>query len=380
MKKEAGLYIHIPFCQNRCSYCDFYKVESKAIEDSYIDFLFKEALYYKEENKIKIDSLYFGGGTPSLLTVDQLQKLLNGLKNIYDFTENCEVTLETNPENIEEKKFLEFKKLGVNRLSIGIQSLDDKILELLSRRVLSKEILQKLEIVSQIDFDHLSFDLIVGAPFSKSEKLIQDLKMLLKYPFCHMSLYMLEIHPQTGLYQMVKEGLPLLDEEEVIDHFRSAVEFLKENNFNHYEISNFSKKGYECRHNLKYWKRDDYIGLGPSSHSYFRGYRTRNPDSIDLWKEALSKGEFPAEEIIKEEEKEKIENIIIFGLRLKEGIELALLEEYFKERERDYLKIEKLCESGLLILDGSKVFLSEEGFLVSNEVISFILSDNFRWK
>lgn len=380
MNKQTGLYIHIPYCQNRCVYCDFYKEKGEAIENDYVDFLLKEAQFYKEEKKIEVDTLYFGGGTPSLLTVNQFEKLLTKLSETFAFSQNCEITIETNPENIDQIKFNDFKNLGLNRLSIGIQNLDDKILELLSRKVSSKEILKNLEIISKIGFEHLSFDLIVGAPFSKKERLIEDLKTLVKFPFCHASLYMLEIHEETKLYEMVKEGLPLLDDEEIIDHFRSAAEFLLENNFNHYEISNFSKNGCECKHNLKYWKREDYIGLGPSSHSYFRGFRTKNPDSIDLWKNYLSKGEFPAEEIIKEEGIEKIENQIIFGLRLKEGIELCIIEEYYKEVESDYSKLAKLFETGLLVADGSRVFLSEEGFLVSNEVIKFILSDYFKWK
>lgn len=380
MSEKIGLYIHIPFCQNRCSYCDFYKEQSQNVEDEYIDFLIREALFYKEENKIEIDTIYFGGGTPSLLSPEQLSKLFEGLQEIFFFSENCEITLETNPENIEKKKFEEFKNIGVNRVSIGVQTLDDEILSLLSRKIQREEILKKIETIFKIGFNCLSFDIIIGAPLSDSEKTVRDIQTLLYFPFCHASLYILEIHKKTKLYEMAKSGLAILSEEEVADLFKTGGEFLKKNGFEHYEISNFCRKGCECRHNLKYWRGDEYVGLGPSSHSFFRGFRARNPSSIFLWKDALLRGDFPAEEIYKEENKEKLENKIIFGLRLKEGVEISLLDEYCSEGEGDFSKIEKLFEGGFLKKEGSRIFMSEEGFLVSNEVIAFILSDKYRWK
>jgi len=380
MSEPIGLYIHIPFCQNRCSYCDFYKEKSENVENEYIDFLIKEALFYKEDKRIEVDTIYFGGGTPSLLSPEQLNKLFEGLKEIFIFSENCEITLETNPENIEENKFKEFKIIGVNRFSIGIQSLHDEILSVLSRRISSKEILKKIETISKVGFDSLSFDIIIGAPFSDSEKTVVDLQTLVSFPFCHASLYILEIHKKTKLYEMIKNGLALLGEEETAEIFKTAAEFLKKSGFEHYEISNFCKKGCECRHNLKYWRGEDYIGIGPSSHSFFRGFRTKNPDSIGLWKNSLSKGDFPAEEIFKEEEAEKLENKIIFGLRLKEGVEISILEEYCSERGGDFSRIEKLFEGGFLKKEGSRISISEDGFLVSNEVITFILSDKYKWK
>lgn len=380
MNEKVGLYIHIPYCQNICSYCDFYKEKRENVADEYIDYLIKEALFYKEDKKIEIDTVYFGGGTPSLLSSDQMKKFFEELKKVFSFSENCEITMETNPENIEERKLQEFRNLGINRLSIGVQSLQNEVLRVLSRKISSEEILGKIEIVSKIFPDSLSFDLIIGAPFYDSIRTIMDIQTLISYPFCHASLYILEIHKKTRLYEMVKNGLSLVSEEETAKIFKTCAEFLKKNGFEHYEISNFCKKGCECRHNLKYWRGEDYIGIGPSSHSFFRGYRTKNPDSINLWKDALSKGDFPAEEIFKEEETEKLENKIIFGLRLKEGVEISVLEEYFRERGGEFSKIERLFESGYLKNEGSRISLSEEGFLVSTEVITFILSDNYKWK
>lgn len=380
MNTTTGLYIHIPYCANECSYCDFFKEKSHFIKSFYVDTLLKDALFYKDDEKIVIDTLYFGGGTPSLLTVDQLKKIVEGLKEIFELSPECEISLETNPENIEKEKFNDFKNLGINRISIGVQSLDDEILTILSRKVDSRQILKSLEIISEIGFEHLSFDLIIGAPFSNKEKIVKDLEILLKFPFCHSSLYFLELHTNTKLYKMVKNGIELPDEEEVAQSYEEAVEMLKLYGFEHYEISNFSKKGCQCKHNLKYWKRENYIGLGPSAHSFFRGFRVKNYNSIDLWVKLISSGELPAEEVYKESNLEMNENKIIFGLRLAEGVDLNLLKEYCSEREDVFSRVEKLIETKMLKEEGNRICLTERGFIVSNEVITFLLPSTYRWR
>lgn len=380
MNTNTGLYIHIPYCANECSYCDFFKEKNNCVESLYVDTLLKDALFYKEDEKIVVDTLYFGGGTPSLLTVEQLKKIVEGLKEIFEFSEECEITIETNPENIEKQKFIEFKKVGVNRISIGVQSLDDEILTILSRKVDSRQILKSLEIISEIGFEHLSFDLVIGAPHSDKDKVVKDLKTLLKLSFCHASLYLLELHWNTKLYKMVENGTNLPDEEEVAQSYEKAVEFLKLKGFEHYEISNFSKKGCQCKHNIKYWRRENYIGLGPSAHSFFRGFRVRNYNSIDLWEKLVSRGELPAEEVYRENHLEMKENKIIFGLRLAEGVDLSLVKEYCLESGNSFSKFEKLLETNMLKKEGNRICLTENGFLVSNEVIAFLLPVSYRCK
>lgn len=375
--KKTGLYIHIPFCENKCSYCNFYKEKASTIDDEFIDLLIKEALFYKEEEKIKVDTIYFGGGSPILLSPYQLEKIIFALKSIFELENDLEFTMEMNPETINEIKLSQFFDLGINRVSLGIQSLNNETLKILGRGTDEIQILKSLETIFKTKIKNVSFDLIIGAPFYELKKVLRDLKILLNYPFTHSSLYILEIHKGSPLYELVKSGLKLFDDDEISEIYLNASLFLKENEFIHYEISNFAKKGFFSRHNLKYWKQEEYIGLGPSSSSYFRGYRINNPKSLNDWSNSLRKGEYPAKTIRKEEEIEFLENKIIFGLRLKEGIEKDIFLRYFSYQSQGYEKIEKLINTGYLEECGENLFLTEIGFLLCNEVLSFILSDSY---
>jgi oxygen-independent coproporphyrinogen-3 oxidase len=378
LTEKSGLYIHVPFCFSQCSYCDFYKKKAERVEDGYVGLVLKEASLYKEEEKIPLDTLYFGGGTPSLLEPPQLGRLSEGLGEVFEIGEGSEITIEANPETLTKEKLEGYRALGINRLSLGVQSLRDEVLAALSRNVGSEGVLGKLEIISGIGFDSLSCDLILGAPGSSSRDVQEDLGTLLRFPFDHVSLYMLDLHRGTRLYEQVKGGLSLPGEEEVMESYRGAAEFLKQAGFIHYEISNFAKKGKESRHNLKYWKREWTVALGPSAHGYFRGTRTKNPASLDEWSEKLERGEFPYEESFEETPEEKLENEIIFGLRLGEGVDRGSLDRYLGAAGRETEKaLAPLLAQGYAREDGGRLKLTFDGFCLSNEVISFILSDSF---
>lgn len=378
MTEKSGLYIHVPFCFSPCGYCDFYKTQAGRIDDSFVALVLKEASLYKEEEKIPVDTIYFGGGTPSLLEPPQLGGLLEGLREVLEIGEGSEITIEANPETLTKEKLDGYRSLGINRLSLGVQSLKDEVLEALSRKVRSSEILEKLEIISGAGLDNLSCDMILGAPGSSSRDVKEDLGALLRFPLDHVSLYMLDLHKGSKLYQQVKDGLSLPGEEEVLESYRGAAEFLKQAGFIHYEISNFARNGKESRHNLKYWKREWTVALGPSAHGYFRGTRTRNPASLEEWSARLERGEFPYEESFKETPEEKLENEIIFGLRLSDGVALGTLESYFAQNGRDAEKVlSPLIAHGYGILENGRFKLTPDGFCLSNEVISFILSESF---
>jgi oxygen-independent coproporphyrinogen III oxidase len=380
MNEKSGLYIHVPYCFSPCGYCDFYKIKGARVEEDYIDSLIKEARLYEEDARLALDSIYFGGGTPSLLEPCQLERILAGLDSVFDLSGKPELTIETNPETITAEKLGGYKKLGVNRLSIGVQSLSDKTLTLLSRNVRPGEILSGLKIAEACVFEHLSCDLIIGAPGSKVRDVREDLETLLEFPVDHFSLYMLELHKGTRLYECVGKGMALPGEEEVMESYEVAAEFLGSRNFGHYEISNFARKGCESRHNLKYWKGEDTLALGPSAHGYFRGMRTRNPGSMEEWMSKLDKNEFPHEEAFKETKKEKLENAIIFGLRLREGVEFGLLSGYLEESEAETGKrIAPILKHGYGEIVGERFRLTLQGFCLSNEIIAFLLSGNYRW-
>ena len=378
MKEKPGLYIHIPFCFSPCGYCDFYKTKADRVDDDFIRLLLKEASLYKEEEKIPLDALYFGGGTPSLLEPRQLGRIFEGLGDVFEFGDDAEITIEANPETLTKEKIAGYRSLGVNRLSLGVQSLREETLALLSRNVRAPEIFEKLKLLSGAGFDSLSCDLILGAPGSSAADVKEDLERLLSYPFNHFSIYMLELHPKTRLYEKVRSGMALPSDEEVMDSYRLAAEFLKSRGFIHYEISNFARKGKESRHNLKYWKRQATVALGPSAHGCFRGTRTRNPASLDEWSKKLERGEFPYDESFRETPEEKLENEIIFGLRLDEGVALGILESYLAGSGRDPEKtFAPLIANGYGTVENGRFRLSLDGFCLSNEVISFILSDSF---
>jgi oxygen-independent coproporphyrinogen III oxidase len=380
MNEKTGLYIHIPYCFSPCGYCDFYKTRGENVEEDYIDSLIREAELYKEEKRFVLDSIYFGGGTPSLLEPFQLERILAGLNGVFDLSENPEFTIESNPETITADKLRGYKKLGVNRLSIGIQSLSDKTLSLLSRNVKAGEILAKLKIIGDCAFDHLSCDMIIGAPGSSVHDVAEDLERLLEFPFDHVSLYMLELHKGMKLYNEVGKGLALPSEEEVMESYELAAEFLGSKDLIHYEISNFAKMGCESRHNLRYWKGQWTLALGPSAHGYFRDTRMKNPRSMEEWKSKLGKSEFPYEEAFKETKKEKLENAIIFGLRLREGVEFGLLSEYLEESEAETEKrISPILKHGYGEIVEDRFRLTLQGFCLSNEIIAFLLPGSFRW-
>jgi len=378
LNEKAGLYIHVPFCFSPCGYCDFYKTKSGCVGEDYVALLLKEAALYKEEEKIPLDTLYFGGGTPSLLEPSQLGRMIEGLREVFDICEGAEVTIECNPETLSKEKLEGYRPLGVNRLSLGVQSLRDKVLAGLSRNVSSAIIMEKLGIVSSAGFESLSCDLILGAPGFSAGDFKEDLEKLLAFPFDHVSIYMLDLHPGTRLYEQVKNGLSLPGEEEVMESYRGAAELLRSRGFIHYEISNFAKRGKESRHNLKYWKREWTIALGPSAHGYFRGTRTRNPASLEEWSARLLRNEYPYEESFKETPEEKLENEIIFGLRLGAGVETASLLRYFEESGRETgAVLAPLVAHGYAAIEDDRFRLTLDGFCLSNEVISFILSDGF---
>ena len=378
MAECCGLYIHIPFCKSPCGYCDFYKTKSESVDDEFVDLLLKEASLYSEDDRIKVDTLYFGGGTPSLLSPFQLEKIFRGLSEVFDFSDDLESTLEANPETLSSEKIKRFKEIGINRLSIGIQSLNDEVLKTLQREVRRRNILEKLKIVFNSEFNNISFDLIIGSPNSSIKSVLEDLSLLTTLPFVHSSLYILDIHRETRLFEEVKNGLKTIEDDEIAEIYENCSIFLEEKNFIHYEISNFAKRGFECRHNLKYWKGEEYIGIGPSSYSFFRNYRTKNPSSLVKWKDELYKGNFPFEEVAKESEKKRKENKIIFGLRLKEGIDLDYLRNYIEESDRDFDSLlSKLKEGALIKIENERISLTLKGYLLSNEIITFLLSKDF---
>lgn len=327
-----GLYIHIPFCRNKCSYCAFCTTKNiNDREDLFIRALENEMKIYKDQ---EIDAIYLGGGTPSVLKSESLYKIKENIDKNFKLNLK-EFSIENNPEDINENYLKLLKDIGVNRLSIGCQTFDNDTLKILNRKHKKEDTINSIELAKKY-FNNISIDLMLGLPNQTQEKIIEDIKIFNSLNLKHISVYGLKVEENTKLNYLVDNKLTSIpDDDFQADMYEKITEILKQKDIYRYEISNFSKKGYESLHNLKYWKREQYIGLGPSAHSLFDDKRYSNTENIQKYiKNGLeNKFIYENEEIIdkKEQEKEKI----ILALRLKEGLNF---KEYQNEFNQDFLK------------------------------------------
>ena len=275
--KEISVYIHLPFCERKCLYCAFTSfVSSDDVQKEYVKHLIKEIENFKDGYKAK--TIYFGGGTPSVLRLDLLGKIFDALKNKFEIEKDAEITMEVNPNSVDEEKLGFYKRLGVNRLSIGIQSLNDKTLKKLGRLHTKKDVLYKLQLATKF-FDNISCDLILG--LEKEKNVVKYARKLIKFGIKHISCYILEVHENTPLYSLVKnKKYQPLNDEAVAKSYEELRKFLEKQGFNQYEISNFSFLCFESKYNLAYWSYDDYVGFGLSSHSFLDGARYENSSDL----------------------------------------------------------------------------------------------------
>lgn len=355
MKNITGIYIHIPFCNKRCHYCDFHVfINMNDKIDKYVDYLIKEINLYP---KYEYDTVYFGGGTPSLLNEKHIERILSNLK----IKKEAEITLELNPSDMDLEKLKKIRKSGINRLSIGFQSFDDEILKFLNRDHNSKKAIETYENARKAGFDNISLDLIFAVPNQTMKILKKDLEMFLKLNPEHLSIYSLIWEEGTNFTKRLEKGeLKELDEDLEADMFIEIMDRLKENGYKHYEISSFSKENRYSRHNIKYWKNIEYVGVGVNATSYYDNKRFAKVKALTKYYKMIDENIIPINEktieIVDDVEKENLKYIL--GLRmLEEGI------EYTKNE-----KIDKLIKRGLIVLKNNRIYLSEKGILLSNEV------------
>lgn len=366
MNKSKGLYIHIPFCIKKCKYCDFVSYVGKAtFFDSYIDNVLIEAEEYKNE---QIDTIFIGGGTPSILSCEQLNKLFNGLFKTFNVTDNCEITMEANPSTLDREKLLIIKNCGVNRLSIGVQSFCDDELKAIGRIHNSKTAHNTIELIKELGFNNFNIDIMLGLPYQTTKTLEETLKTTISLKPTHLSCYSLILEENTPLYDEYERGVYQVVSDEYDRKLYSLTKkILKDNGYTQYEISNFSKPGYESKHNLKYWNCDEYIGLGVSAHSYLDGVRFYNTSDIDKY---LQKKFRNNEKTILSED-DKISEYIIMRLRLSSGVNEKEFYEKFKiDFYRKYKTIlDKFIKLNFVIYENNSYKLSEKGIDVSNSIM-----------
>lgn len=348
MNKPVGLYIHVPFCVKKCPYCDFYS-QKLSHDKEYIEAVLRNLSIYDTA----YDTVYFGGGTPSVLP----QIADEALKNIR-LADNAEITFECNPETVNNCVLDGLAAAGVNRLSFGVQSLNDTELSALGRihsADKAKHIIQEAAICG---FDNISADLMLGIPHQTKRSLVETIDSLCALPITHVSAYILKIEPNTVFG---KAPPPVPDEDEQAELYLLAVHELEKRGFMQYEISNFAKPGYESRHNLKYWHCEEYIGIGPAAHSFLNGRRFAVARDLDDF--LCSPRQI---ELTTDDSPDEYEERVMLGLRLTEGIP----EELWKPLEAAL----KLVPKNYYKLDGGRLSLTSEGFLLSNEIISLLLS------
>lgn len=367
---RLGVYIHIPFCAKKCPYCDFYSVRyNKDTVSSYIDALVRNfRAFYEENGKKEIVSVYFGGGTPLLLSPPQFDTLISSLSECFSFSDDIEITAEANPSMSDKSKLSDYRKTGLNRISFGVQSFDENELKSLKRTHTAEGAKRAIENAFCAGFENISADIMLGIPYQTKESLSSSLETIGKLPLSHISAYMLKIEENTP-FNCEETIKTLPDDDTVADLYLHTIDTLEKKGFMQYEISNFAKEGRQSRHNLLYWKSDDYIGFGAAAHSCYLGSRFAVPSDIaDFTENSIQR------KIITDENPCDFSEYAMLRLRLKEGLSLKDAEEKFSfDKETILRRAEKFRKAGLVEIHNDTVSLTKNGFLVSNGIISDLI-------
>lgn len=373
----AGVYLHIPFCKSRCSYCDFATdvYRDAAGVERYVTALSREIKTPKAgtagtAERHEIDTIYFGGGTPSLLSADQVERILAAVAGMFDVNRDAEVTMEMNPATVTPEKLREFRRLGVNRASFGVQTFNDRDLKLLARGHDADDARNTFAMLRDAGFTNISFDLIAGLPGQTLSDWRRNLDEALSMQPEHLSLYLLEVHEATPLAEQIRSGRrPLPDEELAAEMYELMLNETAAAGFEQYEISNFSRPGFASRHNTKYWRLEPVFGYGVSAHSFDGVERFANERDTAAYVSLID--ENGSAEVVREKI-DAASEFVFLGLRLNGGISLREYSERFGAEltERYGRDIERLVEDGLVDLDANTIRLTRKGMLFSNEVFA----------
>lgn len=380
MKKDLGLYIHIPFCVKKCEYCDFLSWNAGEEErQQYVAALLSEIESYREFAKgYRVSTIFIGGGTPSVLLPKQMEDILQKIYEIFELERRPEITVEVNPGTVDEEKLQCYKENGVNRLSMGLQSVKDEKLRLLGRIHTYQEFVESYELARKAGFDNISIDLISSVPGQTLQEWKEELETAAAQNPEHISVYQLIIEEGTPFYEKYAEHPEILpDEETSREIYLWTGKFLKEAGYEQYEISNYAKPGKESRHNLKYWERGDYLGLGLGAASMVRNIRMSNTKDMRTYLERCDKPKTMREDVQFLEEPRQMEEFMFLGLRKTRGVSKKEFKRIFgREMDMVYEKaLHKCLENGMLLEHKDRIFLSEEGTLLSNMVLSEFLFD-----
>jgi oxygen-independent coproporphyrinogen-3 oxidase len=368
----SGIYIHIPFCKQACHYCDFHFSTSLKKKDEMVLALVKEIELRKGEfHDEEVETIYFGGGTPSRLQIADLRLQIDSIYKNYKVVKNPEITLEANPDDLSEDYLIELTKIGVNRLSIGIQSFFEDDLKLMNRAHNADEAKRCLEVATKY-FDNISVDLIYGIPNMSNEKWKQNIETALSFGITHISSYALTVEPKTALHTFIQKGIiSPLDDEVAQEHFQILVDTLTEQDFIHYELSNFAKENYFSKNNSAYWLGKKYLGIGPSAHSYDGEKRGWNVSNNSVYIKSIQENKLPIEtEVLTKTD--RYNEYIMTGLRTIWGVSLDRIETEFGAKYLDYLNqhAAKYIEDHLLFVDENILRTTKKGKFLTDGIAS----------
>lgn len=376
-KKELGIYIHIPFCKQKCNYCDFVSYTNKCDKiGSYINCLEKEINSF-DFSKYNVTTIYIGGGTPSYIDSKYIKLILNTIyKKIQlekNELKNIEITIEVNPGTITKEKLQDYKEAGINRLSIGLQCIQDRLLKLLGRIHTYEEFLNTYNLAKEVGFENINVDLMLGLPNQSIEDLKESLDKIIELNPNHISTYSLIVEEGTKIFDKIENNeLQLPDEELERNMYWYVKKTLELNGYNQYEISNFSKKGRKSKHNMNCWNQEEYIGFGVAAHSYINDIRFSNTNNLEKYIKNINNNEFEKNKLIEEQQtlEDKKKEFMMLGFRKIEGVDIANFKEKFVDNPIFIYKekLNKLVEEGLIEINLNNIRLTNKGIDLANLV------------
>lgn len=376
MKNRMGLYVHIPFCQKRCHYCDFLTFEHQEDRmDQYVDYLIKEIQLYQNKD-YTLDTIYFGGGTPSYLSSQQITRIMNTIGETFNLLDDCETTIEMNPESVTEEKVRRYLELGINRFSMGVQTFNDAVLKTMGRLHNQASVFEKMALLKRLGCKNISIDLMFANPEQDMSILKKDIELALSLKINHLSIYSLMIKEKTLFYSWVRTGkIHLYDDDIERDMYHYIQKTLKNHGFHQYEISSFARGEAESRHNKKYWQLKDYLGVGMGASSNVGLVRSTNHRRFDKYFEMIDQGILPVllSESISMEDREH--EYIMLNMRLIKGFSIEDINQKFGI---DFLKkyqyaIDKHTKNGVIRISDGRVFFTDFGLDVGNQFYLDIL-------
>lgn len=378
MIKNIGIYVHVPFCVRKCNYCDFYSVTwNEEKENNFINSILNEIKSYKNYD-YNVDTIFFGGGTPTIVKPSNLGLIINEIKNTFTLSENCEISMEANPNTLTPENLVEYKQIGINRLSIGIQSLNDEILKKIGRLHDSQEALNAIIKAKQCGFDNINADIMFNIPGQTTLDIENTIQKIIDHDVKHISFYSLKLEQGTPMYDMEKSHKIIMPDEDVErEMYYAGRSIMEKNSLMQYEISNFALKGFECRHNLKYWNQDEYIGFGPSAHSFLSNERFSNVSNLEEYCENALKGDYKRTVHEKLDHNGLMFEYIMLRLRLNEGLDTDIFNRKFNDNfyEKYSTQIKYLIDNKLIQCKNNIIKLTNIGMDVSNHVFEKFMVD-----